>query len=604
MMGHTNTGKKGRNLAVTFLLMAAAFGCSDPPPAADGGTARGFLQILNSGGQDVGLRPNKEATLRVRYTDRLGTPFAHAKIQFAIYGDPKGSSLSLGATATDDSGEASVTVRAGASAATFSVRVTAPQDVVTFYMEVTNAELSALSIHSKYAGSLPLLSLVKVTYFLTHEVKCATFDPLKPPGDARERTAPMVGQTVTFKAVPMNLDHAVLGRARDGKGVVRATGCVDVPRAVLKSDQTVRVWLSLADLLPRVAGTYSLITNITIPKGGAKAASWPRPVADALEPWADLTDCHHDPAQLLLDCVIDAVDGGDPLDCRVPASGHSARTAALIAERGALSGTCRSGVTSRGSPSLDKTIAVLMTGGGKATVTALTKVESGALAALGRLRLDSTLELGSLDDRGITLARHALRIVTFETHSAKTAHKVSQIGLPVWEATAIKATVSTNWHLTLARHQLSLRYGLLARQAMGELVLAKAGLPVTSAALAAKLAGLVKGSFGGKLFSGCPAIEVLACKAARLGPGCLGQACTQGLTAFARYLDAGFVAMDKHANVPDLTLEGSVDLLDDDGDLKIDSLGTQKSPGVWTTTMGLAEYKVEPKEAAFVGKRK
>ena len=284
MMGHTNTGKKGRNLAVTFLLMAAAFGCSDPPPAADGGTARGFLQILNSGGQDVGLRPNKEATLRVRYTDRLGTPFAHAKIQFAIYGDPKGSSLSLGATATDDSGEASVTVRAGASAATFSVRVTAPQDVVTFYMEVTNAELSALSIHSKYAGSLPLLSLVKVTYFLTHEVKCATFDPLKPPGDARERTAPMVGQTVTFKAVPMNLDHAVLGRARDGKGVVRATGCVDVPRAVLKSDQTVRVWLSLADLLPRVAGTYSLITNITIPKGGAKAASWPRPVADALEP--------------------------------------------------------------------------------------------------------------------------------------------------------------------------------------------------------------------------------------------------------------------------------------------------------------------------------
>ena len=139
---------------------------------------------------------------------------------------------------------------------------------------------------------------------------------------------------------------------------------------------------------------------------------------------------------------------------------------------------------------------------------------------------------------------------------------------------------------------------------MGELVLAKAGLPVTSAALAAKLAGLVKGSFGGKLFSGCPAIEVLACKAARLGPGCLGQACTQGLTAFARYLDAGFVAMDKHANVPDLTLEGSVDLLDDDGDLKIDSLGTQKSPGVWTTTMGLAEYKVEPKEAAFVGKRK
>ena len=59
-----------------------------------------------------------------------------------------------------------MTVHAGASAATFSVRVTAPQDQVTFYMEVTTASLGSLSIHSKYSGSQPLLSLIKVTYFL------------------------------------------------------------------------------------------------------------------------------------------------------------------------------------------------------------------------------------------------------------------------------------------------------------------------------------------------------------------------------------------------------------------------------------------------------
>lgn len=590
-------GLVGAALALSLML----FACSDPTPTADAGTARGFLQILNSGGQDVGLRPNKEATLRVRYTDRLGNPFARAAIQVAIFGDPKGSTLSLSTTATDDNGEASVTVRAGASAATFSVRVTAPQDKVTFYMVVTTAELGALSIQSQYTGSLPLLSLTKVTYYLTHDATCATVDLLKPPVDARERTTTLV-QTVSFKAVPLDKDHAVLAQARDAKDVVRAVGCVDVPRTVLKPDRAVMVWLALWDQLPRVRGTYDLVTTFTIPLGGA-AASWPRPVADALAPWTDLSDCHNDPAQLLLDCVIDAVDGGDPLDCRLPATGRSAKTTALMTERGVLSAGCRGDTTARGSPSLDKTVIQIISGNHKATLTALTKVPGAALGALGKVQLESTLELGPLDAGGVTAARHTLQIVTFLSAKAKMAHKVSQIGLPAVQALGVKATVATNWHLTLARHQLSLRYGLMARQAMGELVLAKAGLPGSSPALAAKLAGLVDTTFGGKPFSGCPALEVLACKAARLGAGCLGTACARGLAAMATYLDAGFAAMDAHSG-PDLSLEGSVDLLDGDGDLKVDALGAAESPGVWTTTLAMAGYKVEPKEASFVGKRR
>ncbi len=583
-------------------LCAGLAACPDPTPSADGGTARGFLQILNAGGQDVGLRPNKESSLRVRYTDRLGNPFARAAIQVAIYGDPKGSTLSLSTTVTDDNGEASVTVRAGASAATFSVRITASQDKVTFYIEVTTAELGALSIQSKYSGSLPLLSLVKVTYFLTHDATCATIDPLKPPPDARERETSLVGPLVPFKAVPLDKDHAVMARARDAKDVVRAVGCVDVPRSVLKPDRSVMVWLALWDQLPRAQGAYDLVTTITISKGSA-AGSWPRPVADALAPWTDLSDCQHDPAQLLLDCIIDAVDSADPLDCKVPATGLSAKTAALMAERGALSAGCRGDTTARGSPSLDKTVTQIMAGNHKGTLTALAKVPGAALGALGQVQLESTLELGPLNASGVTAARHTLQIVTFRSAKAKTSHKVSQIGLPAVQALGVKATVSTNWHLSLARHQLSLRYGLMARQAMGELVLAKAGLPGSSAALAAKLAGLVDTTFGGKPFSGCPALEALACKAARLGPGCLKQACANGLTALATYLDAGFAAMDAHAG-PDLSLEGSVDLLDSDGDLKVDNLGTVENPGAWTTSLGLGDHKVEPKEASFVGKRR
>ena len=584
-------------------LLLALAGCSDSSPAADASIPGGSLQILNVSGQNVGLRPNREATLHVRYISSQGAPIPRAEIQLAIYGNPNGSTLSANRVATDDDGEVEVNVRAGASNATFNVRVLAPGDQVIFNVAVSTADFGSVRIDNIYFGSQPMLSLVKVELFLTHELRCSAFNPVKPPDEAWKRTTSGVGQPVTYGSVPINRGYAVLARAHDAKGVMRATGCVDVPRSVLQAGHTVRISLQLTDILPRVAGSYSIITRITLPKGSGKTASWPRPVADALAPWVDLADCPYDPAQLLLDCVIDAVDSGDPLDCRVPTASLSPRTAALQAERGRLSTTCRGATTSRGTVALDKTFWDLMGKNDKATVVALAKVQAGALTSLAKIRLDSTLELGALDQQGVTLANHQLEIVTFEDASSQTAHKVSQIGLPSWKATSIKATVSTAWALTLARHGLSLRYGLLAREALGELVLAKTGLPTSSSTLATRLAGMVADTFGGKSLSGCAAIEVLACKAARLGHGCLGQACQKGVTALAAHLDRGFMAMDQHPG-PDLTLEGVVDLLDSNGNLVVDKLGTLESPGGWTTRLGLADHSVEPREATFTGKRK
>lgn len=598
--------KTGRLNLAWVLVALALVACSDDQPAPDGGDPKRALQILNSGGQDVALRPNHEASLRLRYTDGLGTPVAHARVQFAIFGDPKGSTLSADTAATDEQGAATIKVRAGASQATFRVQVSAPGAAVTFYIEVTNAALGALRVQSSYSGSLAQISLVKVIFNLVSGTTCSAIDPLAPPKDSRERSAGGIGQPVTFGAVPLDRDYVVLGRAADAKGVARARGCLAVPRTVLEADQTVQVTMDLADLLPRVAGTFTVTTRLVIPQGPGSAAVWPRSVAEAVRPWVDLADCHHDPAQLMLDCVLDAAEGSDPLDCVEPAKPTTTRGMLLAAERGVLAGACRGDTTARGSLSLDKRLREVMESTGKAPLVALTKVEDQALAVIGTLSLETSLELAAPDAKGISLATHRLQQVTFG--SAKTgqvSYKAQDIGLAAPRADSIRALISTNWQLDLARHELSLRYGLVARYALGDLVLAKAGLPGRSTALVAKLVGKIKQTQGSKSLSGCPALEAVTCEAARLGPGCLGQACAQGMAALATLLDRGFVALDSHAQKgADMRMQGMVPLLDDDADLRVDRLGSSGKPGVWTFRLGLADQLVEPKEASFTGKRK
>ncbi len=402
-----------------------------------------------------------------------------------------------------------------------------------------------------------------------------------------------------FTAISLGSARAVASRASSADGTPLAAGCVEVPGSVLRADQVLSLSLDLRDLLPRIKGSYQLTTEVRLPTGKVGSLSWPRPLADALTPWGDLSDCKWDPAQALLDCLVDALDVSDPLDCLVDKP--SAKALSIQNERGVVSSGCRTGLTQRGTTSLEKQLHSRMELQDKSLLVSLAKVEADALTMLGDLKLLSTLELSTLDSDGAAVARHELKAVALGKSASQVSFKADEIGLTSLAAHPIKATVKS-WQLSLAQHALSLSFGILARAALSDGILGPAKLPKKSAKLAGKLANLVQVSVSGKTLSGCSAIEELVCKAARLGAGCLGKACAEGLTAMAARLDHGFTQIDQH-KAADLVLSGEVALTDNNKDLRADILGSSTAPGLWKMKLQLSNEQVSPAEAEFTGKR-
>ena len=585
------------HIALTIALTLP--GCDEDTHATDAGPNSRTLSVIKPYGPDVGLRPGAEAQLQVRYASATGAIIAGSQVRFAIFGDPSGSTLSFDRVDTDTRGVAAITVRAGAGSSRFRVTASAPGAAdASFYIEVSDKGFGSISVSARYSGALPRIQLTATTHLLLPGGSCAGLDPLSPSGVLRVRTATKLQDPVLFTAIALGSARAVLTRAATTDGRARASGCVEVPGSVLKADRVLSLAIQLKDLQPRIQGSYQLETVVVIPGGGGSPA-WPRPMADALAPWSDLSDCKRDPAQALLDCVVDAMDSTDPLDCVV--ANPSAQAAAIQAERGALSAGCRGIHTVRVTPSLEKLVHARMELNGKTTLAALATIPQAAQTQLARITLGSTLTLTPLSSGGNAVARHQLDSVAVGQIGAAVTFKVSEIGLVNWSANAVEASVNNTWTLKLARHQLSLRPGLLAREALSRGVLKPAKLAGDAPALVAQLLALLQISSGGKELKGCDALQSMVCNAARLPPTCLGNACQLGATALATRLDSGFTSMDKHA-AADLTLSGEVGLKDEDGDLKIDGLGSATLPGIWDLRLAMGDDLVTPGEAKFTGK--
>jgi hypothetical protein len=364
---------------------------------------------------------------------------------------------------------------------------------------------------------------------------------------------------------------------------------------VLAADRQLALQVPVADLYPLAAGRYLLSSEIPLPAAPQPGS---RPLLDALAPFADLGDCPLDPAQLLLDCAIDALDPGDPLDCVV--SAPSATAAALEAERGAVDvAGCRAAKSARGAPSLDKLLSDALKAGGTGTLGALPGIAPAGRAMLAAgLELASELELLATDgSSGSAVARHSLTAATFRGPGTATATvKLGELGLPQLTALPVGAKLAAGWRLMIDEHGFSLRLGLVARRALGKLVLAAVGLPESSEALAAALFALVH--HGG--LKGCAALDALACDAARLLPSCLADACKAAGGALASRLDSGFLAIA--VPTKDLSLKGTVEMKDKDGDLAVDELGSEQKPGVWDVKIALGPETASA-SAAFVGRR-
>ncbi len=585
-------------LILSALLFSQTVGCEASGPQTDDAntTQEKLLTIIDPPQGDVGIATGAERILRVRYTDTNLIPIPGALIQFAIFGDPRGSTLSSDAGLTNANGEAEVRLRSGAAACRFHINVSASEvtEDVVFYIEVSDAGFGEVAVHNRYDGPQPEAVMVWTQYNLYGDIQCHAIDPGSPPPPLRERVVSGIDQAVHFGALPLNLDHSLLVYALDAEFYPISSGCINIPSSILKVDQRLNMTLWLRDLPLKTVGDYLLTTHISLAN---TATLETHPLHELLLPWSNLTDCELDPVQLMLDCIIDAVEAGSAADCVVDSL--SPLVLSLQAPRGKLSGGCRSAETSQGAESLEEQLSSSMDKEGHDVLDALVEVPAKARVALNSFIMGSTLQILDESSGGNSTLTHRLDAIVF-THEAEIASfEASAAGIAKPIASPILGKVAQT-DLGIDEHRFSLPLLQVARLAMGKLLLEPRSIPATSLPLAQYLFDLITFQQGSTTLHGCAAIEHLMCKAAQLPEDCLGDACPHGLAALAHQLDPPSLASAPGSSI---ILSGKVMLLDTNRDLKADRLGDEDSPGRWQTKITVGPKVFSPYSATFTGTR-
>jgi hypothetical protein len=494
-------------------------------------------------GAQLGLHYGDSIDLRVRYhwNDGPMTAISGARVKFAIFDDPGGSTLASDHGDSDSDGIAHVTLTGGMSEASFSVRATADgAPDALFYVSVSKHDFVSLNV--TLTGGDPIANVAEGQALLYTMTSCAQLPPADvPPTPLRQVSAPP-GQPLPLVNL-LSMDYVVVGRLTNPQGHLVASGCVDLPSALIPAGTMAAVPIPLSVAVPSLAGSYALSSTL----------AWSMTVVTAIEaPWHKLTACPTSPADLLLDGIearaptfMSAIEGQ-----RMPADGKG----------------CRPGGTT-----LDGQLVALLTAAGTpgAQLSAIVPALDAQLAA--GATLSSTLAVESSD--GKLWATHSLGQLTVGK-----AYDIASFGLPVVSVNdvAIAFPSGALGSAMIGPHAFTLGIGPIERRAFDEQTLA-VKLPSLSPATPTGFtdAMVAAVAHGGK--TGCPAVEDLICSVTGAA-GCAGQiapACAMATQALAASLENAFVP----ANPLDLPLAGSATAVDSDGDLAVDRL-----TGVWNST--------------------
>jgi hypothetical protein len=528
----------------------------------------------------IQIGPGETASARFVLTSG-GVPIGAQTVNFEIVDDPempgdeaKGAVLGSMTAVTDGDGAAIVDVTAGEETV-FHVLATAggvPAELVIIVAPATGTVMVApfFTANSNASGRTTSIEVL-----LIDNRPCAALDlngRLRP---SRDPVAlPSSGGTARFDLVSTTGSNAIVGRALGGHGGAIATGCVDLLGSSLVPNGVVQVAVPLRDATPDPVGTYTLAWPLRFVPPLAAAAV-------IAEPWRDLGDCPLDPAQLFLDCTIDALSPAtdlDPLDCKpsAVAGGEGTLGNALAARRGAMivdfSGAvtgCRGARDGSGTPSLDAIAMGLFGSPTPALVVALPAIGADAAHALDGADMTSSLDVrpsGRADEYVVT---HVLTSARFGSATVTLA----TLALPA--LTAYTTAITRDGLLIIDDHGFSLRLGRVARAGFGLTALAprlpEAKTP-DAGGLVSALLDLLRTSDGS---GGCAALDRVLCADVGRPPECLGAACPAGLSALVAKLHGAFDAAD--GTELDLYLAGSAALIDMRGDGMTHQLGSSTS---------------------------
>ncbi len=547
------------------------------------------------------LAPGQSGSVQFFLTSS-NVPIGGQTVSFSIV-DPdmaEGATLGSPSTVTNASGAAAVVVHAGLKTQ-FKVRarsLTAEAQAVIIVAVGADGLVRPVPFFGP--SSLHAKSSVAITVRLLDGWACRDIIPARPPEAVRkDLEAPAMGGPTNkpFTAVNVNESSAIVARALGTHGGAVAAGCVDVAGASLLADGVVDVAVRLDDVVPNPTGSdpgtpgFFEVTSTFEPTPPLPAA-----VALAAE-WRNLADCPLDPAQLLLDCTIDALSApspGDPLDC-VPATAPGAETAlgdALTARRSAfISDVAGGGSNCRGtwfdSPrntvlGIDAIVLGLYGSPLKPAIAALPAVAEEAAHLLDSFSLASTFEVELGVAPSNFLIAHRLRTIMFGPPTRLDEVELGPLGLPVLEARTTATTRDDQ--LMIDRHGFTMRLGTVAKSAFEKIT--SRYYDVTGDAVS--LAGLIafQAHSDDNTAAGCEAIDRALCPRVGAATGCLKAACDAGVLALGARLARTFDALDGAGL--DLQLAGSALPIDTQGGgLAIQLLGT------WTaefqTNLGRAQ---------------
>jgi hypothetical protein len=602
----STSGRLARALAL-ILLAAAPGGCSGS--GAQVGT--GDLK-LTATMQTIELSPNAQVTLTFILTDG-GRPVPGQTVFFTTIGSSaagaQGATVAEPSGVTGADGSVSVGVRAGLAEFRVKAQIgAAAADVTIIVATGPTGTLLVAPFMAPSSSPLPPNATIDILLYdptsIYHPISCADLDLDAPPLSVRDAvTLHGLDTPARFDVVSTMVVSAAVGRAYAG-GALVASGCVDIPGSSVLADQTVEVRLPLTDWSPDPVGTYTVTSTLKFAPPLAAAAA-------VAAPWADLSDCPLDPAQLWLDCTVDALSpasSADPLDC-VPSTapgGEGSLGDAVAALRGVLRADgaggpprCRGALNAAGKESVDALALGLFGSPTPAQLLALPAIAADAASIFDTFQLVSQLTLAPSGAAGSYAVTHLLTDAEFGPAS-QVPVTLASLGLPV--LTSFTSATVSDQVLVIGGHGFTLRLGTVARAAFGPLALVPRGLPGDAPSFVSALFSLARTPGG--TAAGCAALDAVVCAATARPTGCLMNACLTGLGALAGKLDGAFAAAD--GTGLDLLLSGTAPLIEKSGGGLADRLGsdgtTSSASATWSVNLRTSVGSTQL-TAAFAGRR-
>jgi hypothetical protein len=555
------------------------------PPDGGGPPGGATLEVLTPPGESIPLAFGDRIDLRVRYSDPDGEAVAGVAVTFVLRADPAqsedpgGATLGASEALTDETGTARTSLTAGASRTHFRVEASAPKaSVATFYVTVSDAGFAELVVTPRHVGDRAVDDFAVVELRLYgDEQSCATLDPTMPaPSAYPPRSMDRFDEPASFGSLLSGVSYRVLAWGRNDAGHVLAAGCTEldaaqVPPLVLLLDVAVSDWpLHMAD-------AYAIVSTIDL-----------TPVRDSIvdgpgRVWTR-AGCPLGAAQLVLDCAIDLLDGGDPDDCMVAAPGPLA--ADLDQRRGAIGADGCRGATvpgPGGGPSLEAFVDEVLAAGPGSPSAALPIVAAAILELSRELTIESRfVATGWSIEHGLGAATIGGSLVA---HTSV---------LPDSSRPVVTQTVGYSIDgddLTIAPHGFTLRLGDLLEEAVDESVIAPLGFSTSLQ----ELGSFIVGSAAADPLYGCDAVSGAACQTVGAAGDCLVDACVAALPLVDAKLHGPIVRL--RAPGLDLQLGGYAILEDADGDLAAETL----SYGAWSVDLVLDDGALLPIPATFTG---